>query len=73
MDLVQAEIDPSPLERPLLLRPLPTNPMAADETAVNIIRETLLKAESPVIIVDSLAGRYVVRHSRGEQRRRWLD
>ncbi|KAJ5523939.1 hypothetical protein N7494_010589 [Penicillium frequentans] len=58
MDLVQAESDPSPLEKPLLLRPLPTNSTAAEETAVNKIRESLIKAESPVIIVDSLAGRY---------------
>lgn len=58
MDLVQAEIDTSPLEKPMLLRPLPTNSTAAEETAVNKIREILIKAESPVIIVDSLAGRY---------------
>ncbi|KAJ6110979.1 hypothetical protein N7486_003214 [Penicillium sp. IBT 16267x] len=58
MDLVKAEIDPSPLENLLLLRSLPTSPTAEEETLVKTVRERLYKTQSPVIIVDSLAGRY---------------
>lgn len=58
MDLVQAEIDPSPLEKPLLLRLPSTNPTAAEQTAVKKIRERLYNAQNPVVILDSLAGRY---------------
>ncbi|KAJ5642102.1 hypothetical protein N7490_006102 [Penicillium lividum] len=63
MDLVKAEIDPSPLETPLSLRHLPSTPTPLEETAVTIIRERLINAENPVIIVDSLAGRYEGLHA----------
>ncbi|KAJ5948139.1 Thiamine pyrophosphate enzyme C-terminal TPP-binding [Penicillium verhagenii] len=63
MDLVKADIDPSPLETPLLLHHSLTGPTSADETAVKTILERLLKAQKPVIIVDSLAGRYEGLHA----------
>ncbi|KAJ5649093.1 uncharacterized protein N7484_002816 [Penicillium longicatenatum] len=58
MDLVKAEIDSSPLEKPLLLRPPSTSTTATEEHVVKTIRERLFKAQNPVVIVDSLAGRY---------------
>ncbi|KAJ5288228.1 hypothetical protein N7478_003914 [Penicillium angulare] len=58
IDLVKAEVDPAPLEHSLWLRTPPANATSEEEAAVNVIRDRLFKAQNPVILVDSLAGRY---------------
>jgi pyruvate decarboxylase len=44
MDVVKAEIDSFPLEKPLLLRPPSTSTTAREENAVRTIRERVFKA-----------------------------
>ncbi|KAJ5096573.1 hypothetical protein N7456_007294 [Penicillium angulare] len=58
MDLVNTDVDPAPLEHPLWLRTPPSNATSVEEAAVNVIRDRLFKAHNPVILIDSLAGRY---------------
>jgi pyruvate decarboxylase len=57
MDLVQAEVDPSPLERPLVLEEPASNPKAVEENVVNMVLDRILRAQNPIIIVDSLGGK----------------
>ncbi|KAJ6031877.1 Thiamine pyrophosphate enzyme C-terminal TPP-binding [Penicillium herquei] len=58
MDMVQVDIDPSPLEHPLLLRLAASEFTVAEEAAVKTIQDRLSQAQNPIIIVDSLASRY---------------
>ncbi|CAG8924138.1 unnamed protein product [Penicillium salamii] len=57
MDLVRAEVDPSPLEHPLTAEKPAPNPMVEEESAVDLILSRLLAVQSPAIIVDSLANK----------------
>jgi pyruvate decarboxylase len=57
MDLVQAEIDPSPLARPLVVEEPASNPLAEEDAAVNLILDHIVAAQKPILIVDSLAGK----------------
>lgn len=57
MDLVQAEVDPSPLEYPLGFEEPSPNPIADEGYAVDLILGRIRAAQNPVIIVDSLAGK----------------
>jgi pyruvate decarboxylase len=57
MDLVQAEVDPSPLERPLVLQEPASNPIAVEENVVNMVLDLILGAQNPIIIIDSLGGK----------------
>jgi hypothetical protein len=57
MDLVQAKVDPSPLERPLVLEEPASNPIAVEENVVNMVLDRILGAQNPIIIVDSLGGK----------------
>ncbi|KAJ5614611.1 Thiamine pyrophosphate enzyme C-terminal TPP-binding [Penicillium herquei] len=58
LDMVQVDIDSSPLERPLLLRLAASGFTSAEEKAVKTIQDRLSEAQNPIIIVDSLASRY---------------
>ncbi|KAJ5725280.1 Thiamine pyrophosphate enzyme C-terminal TPP-binding [Penicillium malachiteum] len=58
MDMVQVDIDSSPLEHPLLLRLATSEFTNAEETAVKTIQNRVSQAQNPIIIVDSLASRY---------------
>ncbi|OQD84930.1 hypothetical protein PENANT_c011G09159 [Penicillium antarcticum] len=57
MDLVQAEVDPSPLGHLLVLEEPVSNPIAMEENVVNIILDRISKSQNPIIIVDGLAGK----------------
>ncbi|CAG8909689.1 unnamed protein product [Penicillium egyptiacum] len=57
MNLVQAEVDPSPLEYPLSYEEASPNSMAVEEYAVDLILGRIRAAHNPVVIVDSLAGK----------------
>ncbi|CAG8139613.1 unnamed protein product [Penicillium olsonii] len=56
MDLVRAEVDYSPLTRPLAAERAP-NPTAEEEGVVDSILDRILAAQNPAILVDSLAGK----------------
>jgi pyruvate decarboxylase len=57
MDFVQAEVDPSPLARALVVEEPAPNPLVEEEAAVNLILDCIVAAQNPIIIVDSLAGK----------------
>ncbi|KAJ5361699.1 Thiamine pyrophosphate enzyme C-terminal TPP-binding [Penicillium brevicompactum] len=57
MDLVRVEVDPSPLAQPLAVEDPAPNLVVEEENAVNMILDRILAAQSPIIIVDSLAGK----------------
>ncbi|KAJ5704037.1 Thiamine pyrophosphate enzyme C-terminal TPP-binding [Penicillium malachiteum] len=58
LDMVQVDIDPSPLEHPLLLRLAASNFTDAEGAATKAIQDRLSQARNPIIIVDRPAGRY---------------
>ncbi|KAJ5901690.1 hypothetical protein N7495_002218 [Penicillium taxi] len=58
MDFVGVEVDASALETPLNLQRINSNPPDLEKEAVNAILERLDLAQNPVILVDSLAGKY---------------
>lgn len=58
MDLVGKEVDPSLLEHPLELRLTPPLDTSSEKIAIKAVMDRLQKAENPIILVDSLAGRY---------------
>ena len=57
MDLVQAEIDSSPLGHPLAVEEPAPNPLVEEEAAVDLVLDRIVAAQNPVILVDSLAGK----------------
>ncbi|KAJ5872688.1 uncharacterized protein N7529_005041 [Penicillium soppii] len=57
MDLVKAEVDPSPLAHQLTVKELATNPVLEEETAVDLILDHILAAHNPIILIDSLASK----------------
>lgn len=57
MDLVRAEVDPSPLAQPLAVEKPTPNPIAEEESAVKMILDCIQAAQNPVIVVDGLAGK----------------
>ncbi|KAJ5747109.1 uncharacterized protein N7511_008805 [Penicillium nucicola] len=57
VDIVEAEVDPSPLDTPLVLEEPASHPIAVEENAVNRILDRILTAQSPIIIVDCLGGK----------------
>ncbi|KAJ5711876.1 hypothetical protein N7488_006032 [Penicillium malachiteum] len=58
LNMVQVNIDPSPLEHPLLLRLAASEFTNAEEEAVKTIQDRLSQARNPILIVDSLASRH---------------
>ncbi|KAJ5615130.1 hypothetical protein N7537_000244 [Penicillium hordei] len=56
-DLVQVEVDPSPLEYPLGLEGPSPNPTADKDYGVDLILGRIRAAQNPIIIVESLAGK----------------
>ncbi|CAI7602578.1 unnamed protein product [Penicillium discolor] len=57
VDLVEAEVDPSPLEYPLGLEEPTPNPAADEDYGVDLILSRIRAARNPIIIVESLAGK----------------
>ncbi|KAJ5365648.1 hypothetical protein N7517_008534 [Penicillium concentricum] len=57
VDLVNAEVDPSPLESPLAFEELNLQTMEDEEHTANLILGRIRAAQNPVIIVDGLAGK----------------
>ncbi|QQK41992.1 Thiamine pyrophosphate enzyme, C-terminal TPP-binding [Penicillium digitatum] len=55
-DLVQAEVDPSPLKNPLAVEEPSPNPTADEDYAVDLILSRIRAAQNPAIIVETLAG-----------------
>ncbi|KAJ5221869.1 uncharacterized protein N7469_010756 [Penicillium citrinum] len=58
MDLVQAEIDATSLATPLPLEDSHSNPVVEEDKAISAVMNRISMARSPVILVDSLAGRW---------------
>ncbi|KAJ5596840.1 hypothetical protein N7450_003298 [Penicillium hetheringtonii] len=58
MDLVQAEIDATSLATPLPLEDPHSNPVVEEDKAISAVMNRISMARSPVILVDSLAGRW---------------
>ncbi|KAK4863920.1 hypothetical protein LT330_010275 [Penicillium expansum] len=56
-DLVQVEVDPSPLEHPLVFEEPSPNSVADEDYAVDLILGRIRAAQNPVIIVEILAGK----------------
>ncbi|KAJ5953977.1 hypothetical protein N7501_008256 [Penicillium viridicatum] len=57
VDLVEVEVDPSPLEYPLSLEGPSPNPTADEDYGVDMILSRIRAAQNPIIIVESLAGK----------------
>ncbi|OQE77031.1 hypothetical protein PENNAL_c0063G03259 [Penicillium nalgiovense] len=57
VNLVKAEVDPSPLGCPLSLEQPSPNPMAVEDYAVDLILGRIRAAQNPVVILDGLAGK----------------
>lgn len=57
VDLVEAEVDPSPLEYPLGLEEPSPSPTADEDYGVDLILGRIRAARNPIIIVESLAGK----------------
>ncbi|OQD62645.1 hypothetical protein PENPOL_c011G02539 [Penicillium polonicum] len=57
VDLVEVEVDPSPLEYPLVLEEPSPNPTADEDYGVDLILGRIRAAHNPIIIVESLAGK----------------
>jgi pyruvate decarboxylase len=57
VNLVKADIDPSPLECPLSLEQPSPNPMAVEDYAVDLILGRIRAAQNPIVILDGLAGK----------------